>query len=288
MLELAKFKNDQGIDTQVTVQDVKRVLCPNASDKEIGMFLSLCQSQRLDPFAGDVYLVKYGQNAQMITSKDVFVRRGNQNPNFEGFEAGVVVINAQNVMEHRAGSAFYPRYDKELIGGWCKVYVKGRKPYYDEVTIGEYSSAKGTWKTIPGTMIRKVAIVHAFREAFNFSGMYTAEEMNQAGVPEFDDSSAISEVADYAVEVEEPAPAQVPEAHCDLFLLEHKADQFAALAGRENKDVFNALAETKVMKSLGLKTWDEVTPEQVDNACAILDGWIAKKQEQKANEQEGN
>ena len=46
--------------------------------------------------------------------------------------------------------------------------------------MAEYGKNQSTWKSIPCTMIRKVALVHALREAFpnDLGSLYIEDEMN--------------------------------------------------------------------------------------------------------------
>jgi hypothetical protein len=46
----------------------------------------------------------------------------------------------------------------------------------------EYNTGKSSWAKIPATMIRKVALVQALREAFpsDLGGCYDSAEMDQA------------------------------------------------------------------------------------------------------------
>ena len=54
-----------------------------------------------------------------------------------------------------------------LLGGWAKVFVNGvNTPITMKVSIEEYHTYKSLWKGKPATMIRKVALVQALREAF--------------------------------------------------------------------------------------------------------------------------
>ena len=79
----------------------------------------------------------------------------------------------------------------DLVGGWARVYVKGRSyPSYTSVNLEEAIQRKkdGTpnsnWSTKPATMIEKVAKVRALREAFveELGGMYDADEMQKDDV----------------------------------------------------------------------------------------------------------
>ena len=42
----------------VTFEEVKKYLCPKASDAEVGLFLKVCQAEKLNPFSHEVFLVK--------------------------------------------------------------------------------------------------------------------------------------------------------------------------------------------------------------------------------------
>lgn len=179
-----------GQQIQLTPALVKQYLVSGdaraITNEEVGMFMMLCKSQSLNPFNREAYLIKFGNKpATMITGKDTFTKRANRNPNYEGTEAGVIVVNLKGEIEYREGS-FYIKGKEQLVGGWAKVHTKNKK-YADMITVSydEYEGKKNdgkpnsNWAARPGTMIRKVALVQALREAFpeDFGGMYTAEEM---------------------------------------------------------------------------------------------------------------
>ena len=181
--EIVKFTDDAGANVTITPADVRQTFCPQATEQEVQLFLALCATKRLNPFTKEAYLVKYGSNpAQMITSRAAFQKRADATPDYEGTEIGVVVLCADGEIKHLPGEAWYPVAGQQLIGGWARVYRKGRKPYYAEVARQEYDTKKSNWARMPGTMIAKVAETHALRSAFPsaFDGMYTPEEMAQA------------------------------------------------------------------------------------------------------------
>ncbi|MGL4107236.1 phage recombination protein Bet [Clostridium sp. LP20] len=159
----------------------------NVTDQEVGMFLKLCEGQKLNPFLREAYLVKYGnQAATMVVGKDAFTKRAETNENYKGTESGVIVVNLNNEIQERQGT-FYLKNREELVGGWAKVKFKdGKEDVYNTVSLDEYigrkkdGSISSMWNTKPATMIRKVALVQALREAFpNALGqMYTAEEID--------------------------------------------------------------------------------------------------------------
>ena len=137
----------------------------------------MCLNQGLDPFVGDAYLVKWGNKAQMVVAKDAFLKKAEAVGDYEGFEAGIM-FKISEIIDHREGS-FIDKPKENIVGGWARVFRKGMKPFYSEVGFDEYTTNKNLWLSKPATMIRKVALVQALREAFpaNFQGMYDRSEM---------------------------------------------------------------------------------------------------------------
>lgn len=157
----------------------------NVSDGEVVMFMSLCRYQHLNPFLKEAYLIKYGNNdpATIVTGKDVFTKRADANPNYKGKKAGVVVLKSDGNVEEREGTMVLP--GEKLLGGWARIFIKDKEPEYQSVSFDEYAGRKkdgslnSQWSKKPATMIRKVALVQALREAFpdRFQGLYASEEM---------------------------------------------------------------------------------------------------------------
>lgn len=168
----------QSANLNLTSNDVKKYICPEATDKELYQFIQLCRSQNLDPWRREAYLIKYGTApATMVVGKDVFTKRAQANQKFKGFEAGIIVQRGPEVL-HVNGSFCLPK--DILVGGWAKVHVSGYSvPIEATVSMSEYSTGKSNWAKIPATMIRKVALVQALREAFpeDLGGLYDAAEM---------------------------------------------------------------------------------------------------------------
>lgn len=180
----------------------------NVTDQEVVMFLNMCRFQHLNPFLREAYLIKFGnQPATMVTGKDVFTKRARRNKDYQGFEAGIIVQREDGGTEHRTGTFKLP--SDVLVGGWAKVYIKGyTAPVEAAVSLEEYIGLKkdgevnGQWQKKPATMIRKVALVQALREAFpeDFQGMYSQEEFTQADIEL--DAAPVADIPD----IQEPEP----------------------------------------------------------------------------------
>jgi phage recombination protein Bet len=119
---------------------------------------------------GEAYLVIYEQTdrsrrtAAMIIGKEAHTRRAERHPDYLGMEAGLIV-QREGGIEQVKGAFLAP--GDQLLGGWCQVRRKGRElPDFISVSLKEYDNGRRQWKQMPGTMIRKVAVVQALREAF--------------------------------------------------------------------------------------------------------------------------
>lgn len=190
MANIVKYETDNG-EVTLSKDIVKKYLVSGdpskVTDQEVMMFIQMCRYQGLNPFLREAYLIKFGNApATMVTGKDTFVKRAAKSPLCTGYEAGVIVQskNSPGNIEYRKGSLVLPT--ENLVGGWAKVYRKDWEvPMEITVSLEEYQryNNKGelmnNWARMPATMIRKVALVQALREAIpeEFGGLYSPEEM---------------------------------------------------------------------------------------------------------------
>ena len=140
------------------------------TDQEIVFYMKLCKARGLNPWIRDCYLIKYGDNdpAAMVVSKDVFLKRAQNNKRYLGHE---IIISDDGKT------------------ATCKVYVENYKvPISVTVDYEEYVGRKkdGTvnrqWKTKPKTMLRKCALAAGLREAFteDLGSFYIKDEISRA------------------------------------------------------------------------------------------------------------
>lgn len=147
--------------------------------QETMMFLNLCKYQHLNPFLKEAYIIKFGDKpAQIITSKEAFMKRAESSPNYDGVSAGCIVLRKDELV-YTKGAFTLPT--DELVGAWADVKRKDRsEPHHIEIGLKEFSKGQSTWNAMPATMIRKTAIVNALREAFpeSLGAMYTEDDKN--------------------------------------------------------------------------------------------------------------
>lgn len=192
--ELTKYISRGGTEISLSKEMVFRLIGKgNEKLEELDLvsFIALCQELRLNPLVpGEVHLVKYdgSKPAQIVVGKQAFIRIAEDNPNYVKRESGVTILNHEGNIEHRLGSAIYPTLKEELLGGWCTVSFKRNgndnvESRTQRVAIQEYNTNQSLWKTKPGTMIEKVAVVQCLRETFpnDYKGAYAEDEIIPSG-----------------------------------------------------------------------------------------------------------
>jgi len=197
---------------EISVRDVQRWLHPNAPPNEVLKLLMVCRQAQVNPLLGEAHLVNHGSNWSVIIDKSGYLRRAQAHPAYAGLEAGLIVQPWDFARKAPTGDcreidgAFLP--PGHLVrGGWARVFRGDRpdRPTYVSVSMDEYNKGQSSWKTIPCTMIRKVAIVQALRESgLIHSGWYDPAEI----APEPHTPGGVTRIRRAEVE----RPADVPPA----------------------------------------------------------------------------
>ena len=243
--QLTKYVSG-GQNIELSDKIIKQYLVSGDADKvtdqEVQMFLSLCKFEQLNPFLKDVYLIKFGTApATMVTAKKVFMKRAARNPKYQGHEVGMA---------------------DDGQSAWAKVYVEGHVvPVTVEVDLDEYVGKKqnGTitdmWQKKKKTMLKKVALVQALREAFpeDVGNMYVAEEFQSNNPVDITPESKASTVK----------PANEPEPTKDEKKTASKLkEQAKTISGKDDGDVVEKLNFLLDVYSAGDKAvWTETLKE---------------------------
>lgn len=181
MMEYVPFGAKDPIKLSLAI--VKNMVCVPTksgkvcSDRDAMRFMMLSQAQLLNPFVGDCFLVgydKFDKNLggtvpvfSMITAHQAFLKRAEPSPDYEGMESGVILQSAEGAISEREGDFKLP--EEKVVGGWAKVYRKGRKVTYRRLSI---ASMKPNYDTpfwgpdkAPGQIV-KCAEADALRSTF--------------------------------------------------------------------------------------------------------------------------
>lgn len=156
-------------DDQVAL--IKKQIAPKATNDELQLFLYQAKRTGLDPLTRQIYCIHRGGKMNIQTSIDGFRVVAERSGDYGGQDEPEFV------------------YDEKTLT-CCKIKVykfRGEARYQASVGVAywdEYFPQDNNfmWKKMPRTMLSKVAEALALRKAFpqDLSGLYTAEEMQQA------------------------------------------------------------------------------------------------------------
>ena len=158
---------EQSQITSKLLSDYFATLTDKLTAVQRNQFAAVAQAFGLNPFKREIYATTYrnkdGQTVMsIVTGYEVYLKRAEMNPNYNGFETNFQVVNGE-------------------MGCTCKVYRKDRTmPVTSTEWMSEYSTGRSLWASKPRMMLEKVAIATAFRRAFpcDFGGMpYTTDEL---------------------------------------------------------------------------------------------------------------
>lgn len=155
------IQDAKGQNITITAQDVKKYICPKATDQELFMFLNIAQSYQLNPFKREIHFVKYENSpASYIVGYESYLKRAERTGKLDGWKAWL---------------------SEDGKKAYCKIWRKDQREAFEwEVDRAEFDTGQASWKKRPGFMLKKVCIGQAFRLAFpeDLGGMpYLAEEI---------------------------------------------------------------------------------------------------------------
>lgn len=259
---MIQYQDEGGDIISISSDDVRARICPNANENEIAFFMETCRTQRLNPFTKDAYLVKYrDQPAQVIVAHKVLMSRTERNPNFDGMESGVTVLDRDGNIRQEQRGAFYKAAGEQLLGGWCRIYRKDRRiPFYAERSLDEMSKGQASWKSMPAIMITKCAQAACIREAFpdEFGGLYVAEERGQEVESKVEEATPVESKS--AVEARQ----------------QPRNPDFEELASLSAECVAAGYDERATKSEL----WRVYRDGGIETVRTVVAGWVAERQSQ--------
>jgi len=170
------FKTREQIDV------LKKTVAEGATDTEFAMFAHIAKRYDLDPFAGEIYFIKYGNKPTLITSRDGYLKIAQGNANFDGIQSAAVFPDDEFDFNVAEGTINHKINTKEIegktpIGAWAICHHKKRKPAIAFVRFSEYKKQGNIWAQYPSVMITKVAEVMVLKKQFGINGLLTKEEI---------------------------------------------------------------------------------------------------------------
>ncbi len=155
---LAKFEA-----TPANLELVKQTIAKNATNEELTLFMHLATKYNLDPFAKEIWFLKYKQTdtPQIYVSRDGYLKYAQQSGKLDGLKSYTVEDDKGNPVK-----------------GVCEIYHKDMKyPVKAEIKVSEYKQNSPVWNKYPSAMAIKVAEVFALKRAFGLNGVVTEDEV---------------------------------------------------------------------------------------------------------------
>jgi len=89
---------------KLSVSIVKQFFCPTATDAEAIAFIQHCRLLQANPWLRQIYLIKYDPKApaQIVISRDFFLRLISSMPNYRGMRSGVIVVKKKPIQNEVA------------------------------------------------------------------------------------------------------------------------------------------------------------------------------------------
>jgi len=179
--KVTKYQSN-GEDIELSESLVQRLFLKGnkkLTPEEASRFIALCAYKHLNPYLNEAYIIKFGEEAQIVVSKEAFLKRAEAHPQYDGMTAGIIAMNEDGNFVELEGCFLPPK--AILVGAWAKVFRKDRScPIVAKINLTEYDMNKGIWLQKKSTMIAKVAKSQALRESFpeSLGAMYAEEEQD--------------------------------------------------------------------------------------------------------------
>lgn len=215
--------NEENRVTQELLLDYLKTMNKGLTEQQTKQFLAVAGTFGLNPWKREVYAVTYknkdgSTDMSIVTGYETYIKRAELNPNYDGFD-----------IEFKGGFKRGKITKQGKNGSWqvdalvpdgtvscvCTVYRKDRAhPTREEVFFDEYDQGNSMWQSKPRTMLKKVAIVSAFRKAFpfDFGGMpYTSDELpdNMTGADKLNAQGHVEVAVEEQARPQQLTPFQV-------------------------------------------------------------------------------
>lgn len=168
--------------TEENIALLHRTLCNTLSKDAMELFAEQCNRTGLDPFARQIYAVVRSGRMQAQTSIDGFRLVAERSGKYAG-QLGPFWCGEDGEWHDVWLGKIAPVAAKVAV-----VRADFKEPLWAVAKSSGYSAGSPLWNKLPDLMIAKCAEALALRRAFpqELSGLYTTEEMDQAGGnPEF-------------------------------------------------------------------------------------------------------
>ncbi len=165
------------------LDEIKKVYGKGLNEIEFATFMMMAKSNNLNPFNREIFSYKFGDAATIVIARDGYRKIAQRHPEYDYHMADAVYSgDTFEQVDGKVKHAYNMADRGALVGAYALAKRKSSSlAHFTFVNLKEYIKQTGTWKTIPATMIKKVAESQVLRMAFQESYVGTYDESEIEG-----------------------------------------------------------------------------------------------------------
>ena len=210
----APTTNEVSVDFKAKATEYLNSMGTKLPAKHMAQFLEMAQSFQLNPFKREIYAVGYGDNWNLITGFEVYLKRAERTGLLDGWET-----EESGCVKDGTLKSTITIYRKDRSHPFKHTVF-----YSEAVNKNKSGEPNSVWSKMPIYMTKKVAMAQGFRLCFpdELAGMpYTSDEM-----PEIEKPAEKVEKTP-APKKSEPDPYKMTKTQSDLMKQMFSEDIFA-------------------------------------------------------------
>lgn len=182
MNEITNIDVNKSVWSTENAEKIRSLVAPTLNKDEFALFMELGKNLGANPFTREIWAVKYDKDkpAQIFCSRDFYRRKAQEQSDYTGHTVQSICANDEVEIENGMIKMHKPNIKNPgaLILAYCVVNRKNMNPFFHTVRCSEYNKGQSQWKSMPETMLKKVAEAQALRMAYQgtFRGTYDESE----------------------------------------------------------------------------------------------------------------
>lgn len=235
-------------------QVLRDTVAKDTTDSELAFFLNVAKAQELNPFAREVWCIKYGGKLTIQTARDGYLKIARRNPQFDRIQSAEVRDGDHFMLDAVEGKVEHRINLKRgtILGAWATITRKDGVQISKFVSWSEYKGSSDVWNKFGSAMITKAAESAVCKQFGNITGIIAEELMRDETIdgtvtPVAEQKAIVDEI------IEKINACKSPDE------LKAVKDSFAGLAGKLFGDEVKKVAEAARVK---IDEFKAATPAQ--------------------------
>jgi recombinational DNA repair protein RecT len=224
-------------------QVLRDTVAKDTTDSELAFFLNVAKAQELNPFAREVWCIKYGGKLTIQTARDGYLKIARRNPQFDRIQSAEVRDGDHFMLDTVTGAVEHRINIKRgtILGAWATITRKDGVQISKFVSWSEYKGSSDVWNKFGSAMITKAAESAVCKQFGNITGIIAEELMRDETI----EGTATTEAEQKNIVDEIIAKINTCKTPAELAAVK---DNFAGLAGKLFAEEVKKVAEVARLK----------------------------------------